>query len=310
MSRETLFIQAPSKINLTLSVGPVESSPDGNGLHPIHSWMIAVNLYDDLTITRLEPDYFSRYAIIWQPQAKCKTDIDWSITTDLAVRAHMLLERELNQKLPVQLKLEKRIPVGAGLGGGSSDAAAMLIGCNRLFDLGLSGDDLINLSATLGSDIAFFLSESTSSIVEEFGNRIENAPPPTEMHLVLVMGSHPCPTAEVYRAFDQLRDNESIRTQFESNILTGIQLTESSSIRPDEPFNDLTPAAFSCQPDLIHFRDLIENQSERSAHLTGSGGAMFVLCDDPLHAQFLAAAIEKRHNLAAWPIRLHEPAND
>src|SRR6185503_3353032 len=97
---QTLAIQAPAKLNLALSVGP----PAGpRGMHPICSWMITVNLFDDLLLTRLEDDRLSRYAILWHPEAKRRTDIDWSITRDLAVRAHLALEQHVDRKLPLQM---------------------------------------------------------------------------------------------------------------------------------------------------------------------------------------------------------------
>src|SRR5206468_3336755 len=131
-----LTVQAPAKLTLALSVGP----PDANRMHPIASWMVTVDFHDDLHLLRLPSGSFSRYAILWHKDAKRRSEINWSITKDLAVRAHLALEKYLKRDLPVQLRLEKRIPVGAGLGGGSSDAAAMLRAVNEVFDLGLSLD--------------------------------------------------------------------------------------------------------------------------------------------------------------------------
>ena len=81
--RQSLAIHAPAKLNLALSVG----TPNAQGMHPICSWMVTVNLFDDLLVTRLEDDRLSRYAILWHADAKRRSDINWSITRDLAVRA-------------------------------------------------------------------------------------------------------------------------------------------------------------------------------------------------------------------------------
>ena len=111
-----LTLPSPAKLNLALAVGP----PRPDGLHPICSWMTTIDLADELTITRLPPDRLSRYAILWHAEARRPREIDWSITKDLAVRAHLALERHCERALPLQMKLEKRIPLGSGLGGGSS----------------------------------------------------------------------------------------------------------------------------------------------------------------------------------------------
>src|SRR5436190_20490393 len=134
----SLTVNAPAKLNVALSVGP----PRGDGMHPIASWMVTVDLFDELVFTRLDDDRLSRYALLWHKDAKRRSEINWSITKDLAVRAHLALEHHVGRHLPVQLKLEKRIPVGGGLGGGSSDAAATLRAVNELFDLGLSLEEL------------------------------------------------------------------------------------------------------------------------------------------------------------------------
>ncbi|TVQ61209.1 MAG: hypothetical protein EA379_06850, partial [Phycisphaerales bacterium] len=202
--------RAHAKINLALSVGP----PEGDaGHHPIASWFAPLDLCDDLTLTCLEPDRASRYAIIWASDAPRSSAVDWSITKDLAVRAHMLLERELGVRMTVQMKLEKRIPVGGGLGGGSSDAAAMLLALREMFSLDVSLDDLRVISKELGSDVAYFLDEQAGAgqdddrprpaLVEGFGDRVERSAP-VRAHAALIAPSFGCPTGAVYRTFDAL----------------------------------------------------------------------------------------------------------
>src|SRR5688572_4767303 len=103
---QSIAIQAPAKLNLSLSV----DAPNSQGMHPICSWMVTVNLYDQMLISRLETGRLSRYAILWHADAKRRSEINWSITKDLAVRAHHALQRHVGADLPIQMKLEKRIP--------------------------------------------------------------------------------------------------------------------------------------------------------------------------------------------------------
>ena len=109
---DSILVRAPAKLNLALSVGP----PLDSGFHPICSWMVTVDLCDELTLTRLDDEHLSRYAILWHPESKRPTQIDWPVTSDLAVRAHRARESHVGRLLPEQVRLDKRIPVGGGLG--------------------------------------------------------------------------------------------------------------------------------------------------------------------------------------------------
>ncbi|MFW5654000.1 MAG: 4-(cytidine 5'-diphospho)-2-C-methyl-D-erythritol kinase, partial [Planctomycetota bacterium] len=246
----------------------------------------------------------SRYAIIWADDAMRKTDIDWSITKDLAVRAHLLLEAELKQKFPVQLKLEKRIPVGAGLGGGSSDAAAMLLGCNALFDLGLSLDDLHELAARLGSDVPFFLT-AASAIAEGFGERLDPIRIPDDtLHIALFMPDFTCGTPEVYRSFDALHPGDALPSRFGDQVervrlLPAAIASGSAALSEADLFNDLAPAAFARYPDLSDDAREIESIAERKVHVSGSGSALFVICDDAMHAEYLSRTVAEQADIAA-----------
>lgn len=180
-----LLVRAFAKINLALAVGPPE--PAGSlkpGFHRIASWMAPIMLHDELELTRRggvkatgphgtspqghigaggaglgEAVGSCRLVIEWAEDAPRPSVIDWPEEKDLAFRAHGLLEAHVGRALPVDALLRKRTPVGGGLGGGSSDAAAMLRGLNRLFGLGVSVAELQRLSAGLGSDVAFFIDE-------------------------------------------------------------------------------------------------------------------------------------------------------
>lgn len=284
---------APAKVNLALAVGP----PSESGRHPIASWMVTVDFADEVTITPLESNRVSRYAIVWHPEAPRRSEIDWPIVRDLAVRAHRALEMEMGRSLPAQIKVEKRIPVGGGLGGGSADAAATLRGLNELFKLGLSGDDLRAVARSLGSDVPFLV-EGGSAVVAGEGERIEPAPAPADLALVLAFPPHACPTAAVYRAFDELGPGpwreEAVR-----------RLAREGRVTPSGPFNDLAPAAAAVDPALERTLADVASLAEMPAHVSGSGSTVFLVCEHEVHAEALAGAIGERLNLPAIPARLH-----
>lgn len=303
--RKTHVVHAPAKVNLALAVGDANEDPT-DPRHPISSWFVGVTLYDDLELTTLEADYFSRYAIIWAPDALRKTDIDWSITKDLAVRAHLLLEQHVGRKLPVQLKLEKRIPVMAGLGGGSSDAAAMLLGCNALFDLDLDRDELHALAAKLGSDVPYFLN-AASSLVEGYGEIMSPAHPPGQLDLVLVFPECVCGTAQVYREFDQMA---ALRREMNATFERGRDAVRrlargETPLNAEALFNDLAPAARQVAPELSELLEQASRIAERPAHVTGSGSAFFLICDDPMHAEYLARACVDQLDVPAINVTRH-----
>ncbi|MCB9842105.1 MAG: 4-(cytidine 5'-diphospho)-2-C-methyl-D-erythritol kinase [Phycisphaeraceae bacterium] len=262
---------ARAKVNLALAV----DKPNAEAMHPICSWMARINLADDLHITRLEDDRLSRYAIRWHDEAPIKTNIDWSITADLAVRAHLLLEDETARRLPVQLRLDKRIPVGGGLGGGSADAAATLSAVNELFDLNIPHDRLAQLALTLGSDVPFFLSDHPTGIVSGLGESFEPTAP-VSAALVLIFPAFGCPTGPVYRAFDNLP-----AASFRADTIRA--LARADSIDSSQLFNDLAPAAEAVAPRLTPLRARAAEVARRPVHITGSGSTMFVVCPEGAH---------------------------
>jgi len=270
---------APSKVNLALSVG----APDASGMHPIASWMASMRFGDDLALKRLQPGTPSRYAIEWHDDARRKTEIDWKLAKDLAVRAHRALEERLARELPVQMRLQKRIPVGGGLGGGSSDAAAMLRALDALFDLRLRPAFLEHLAASLGSDVPFLV-RGGSAIVEGVGDRL-SAAADHRTHLVLVFPDAQCPTGAVYRAFDTLRPDARVD-------LPRVRALAEAGASADSPFNDLADAACHVAPSLAEVRARVEELARQAVHVSGSGSTLFLVCDSAVHADVLADTID------------------
>ena len=292
--RKSLTISCPAKVNLALAVDQPRPS---DGLHPICSWMMTVDLVDDCELTQLETGMLSRYAILWHEDAQKKSDIDWPIVTDLAVRAHLALEQHIGRELPIQMKLEKRIPVGAGLGGGSSNAAAMLRGLNALFELDIADEELRTIAATLGSDVPFLMSGG-SATVSGVGEHLQQHATTPGLAMTLVLPYQSCSTAAVYRAFDRLKSSPEFDLSAVETLVNDAQhgSTLPGSLRL---FNHLAEPALAVEPELIRVRDEISAIAERAVHVTGSGSAMFVVCDNRIHAEALERTIHERLEIAA-----------
>ena len=285
-SPDRLLVRAPAKVNLALAVGP----PGDSGLHPIASWMVTIDLCDDLELRRLPEGSLSRFSIEWHPEARQRRAIDWSITSDLAVRAHQGLERCVGRALPVQLRLRKRIPIGGGLGGGSSDAAAMIGALVRLFELPIEPRDRTAIAGGLGSDVPFLL-DGGSALVEGVGDRLQRLGSPPPLHLTLLLPAEGCATGAVYRRFDGLGappfDAARVRA-----LAARCHPPEGAPLRPEDPFNDLAEPAFLEHPPLRGLAAAFTEIAGRPAHVSGSGSTLFVVAADAAEARSLATQAE------------------
>ncbi len=292
---------AHAKLNLMLSVGApcppgtLLDTKDVSGFHPIASWMAPISLHDDLRVDRLSPGSPSRYDIAFAPDAPRQETVNWPLDSDLCVRAHRALEAAVNQKLPIALTLRKRIPTGAGLGGGSSDAAAAILAIRDAFpDIEFPDDDaLASLAMTLGSDVAYFLDPGSSNhwprqaIVESFGEKIDRVDGATGRAL-LVVSSLSCATGPVYKAFDQhlaaeLAQRAAVAkgrppsTDPKGEMVRQRQAKAlSQGVREELCFNDLAKPAFAIEPHLGTLATALASMTRLGAHLTGSGSAIFL----------------------------------
>ncbi|QQE11892.1 4-(cytidine 5'-diphospho)-2-C-methyl-D-erythritol kinase [Planctomycetota bacterium] len=267
-------ILCPAKVNLALSVG----APFDNGYHPIASWMVATDFEDQLSIQCIESDDKSHWHIHFADDAPVRQTVDWEVESDLIYKAHHLIEKQLGKKLPaVEVTLSKHIPAGAGLGGGSSDAAGMLVGLNELFELHLSEETLLKLGAELGCDVAFAVSVflgRPSALATGFGEVIESSKFLNPVYMTLILPSFGCPTKDVYGKFDQIIDPSKVCDRDEV-----VALMKSGDLIKNGPFNDLADAAMQAQPQLAEAKQKIEEVLSRPVHVTGSGSAMFVVAE-------------------------------
>ncbi len=244
MDRVTL--SAPAKLNLRLLVGPLQ--PDG--YHPIRSLMVAL---DDLVDTVMLTAGSTRVV-------RCDGLADQA---NLAWRALDVLEAAVGRALPCVVDIDKRIPMQAGLGGGSSDAAATLVGANRLFSLGLDDVTLEAIAAQVGSDVPFFI-RGGAQWAEGRGERLAPTAMPS-FTAVIVKPPFGLSTVDVYGAFDGLPAPAPD---------PGIDPPPAMPALAAWVRNDLLQAATCLRPELEDVAADLRGRGASSTVLCGSGSAV------------------------------------
>ncbi|MCE5325385.1 MAG: 4-(cytidine 5'-diphospho)-2-C-methyl-D-erythritol kinase [Planctomycetaceae bacterium] len=264
-----LRVWAPAKINLNLLVGPRR----GDGFHGVDSIVAKVTLFDRVELhTRGDGEVLLR----------CDGFDCGPAEANLAVRAARLLMHEAGSG-GVDITLAKSIPPGMGLGGGSSDAAAVLAGMNALLQLGVASERLAELGASLGSDIPLFLGPPAQRMTGR-GEVLEPIAL-SDLAAAIILPTFGCPTAAVYNAFD--RRPEPMGPQLPPETLRQKPSQWRGRLK-----NQLTAAAQDVCPPLGLLRQTVESRVAAPVCMTGSGSAMFVLCDSAAEAADIAAALQ------------------
>jgi 4-diphosphocytidyl-2-C-methyl-D-erythritol kinase len=270
----TLTAFAPAKVNLFLHVGPAGA----DGYHPICSLMAFADVGDRLSIQAAEAPTFE----VTGPFARALGDG----ADNLVVRAaRAVLTSIPGPKPPFQLMLDKRLPIAAGLGGGSSDAGAALRLLRDALELPVSDEGLETIAADLGADAVACLRARTV-IAEGRGEQLSDAPDFPALDAVLVNPLVECSTAAVYRAFDDAgapgaADRLPLPDSFESveELAAFLSLCR----------NDLQAPAVSLNPIIGEVLDTLASESEvLLARMSGSGATCFALCPSDIEAEGLA----------------------
>jgi 4-diphosphocytidyl-2-C-methyl-D-erythritol kinase len=185
-----VLLRAFAKVNYALKV--LGARPDG--YHELSTIFQSISLYDEVKIEQVERGF----ELVVEPEG---VEIG-PLEENTVYRAHELLARFADECLPVRIRLRKRIPAGAGLGGGSSDAAATLVGLNDLFGLGLSNAELKKVGLKVGADIPFCV-EGGTALGRGVGEVLSPLPAPPPHHLVVATPAVGVETASIYRAYDE-----------------------------------------------------------------------------------------------------------
>lgn len=287
-------MSSPAKINIALSVGPLR--PDG--FHELITVFHAVGLLD--TVTASASDALE-LALTGPESAGLPAD-----SSNLAWRAAEALAARFDVAPRVALSVRKRIPVAAGLAGGSADAAAALVACARLWRLPVGADQLAELAAALGSDVPFALTGRTA-IGTGRGERLRPTVPAAGLHWVLAAADRSLSTPAVYRELDRLREIGEApaavlpagarRAEAAAQAATTGDLTALAAAMG----NDLQAAALSLAPELAATLRAGEQLGALRAIVSGSGPTCAFLATDQQAARRIATELG-RSGTCRWAI--------
>lgn len=270
---------APAKVNLFLHVG----GPDAEGYHPISSLMVFADVGDQVMI---QPSDAPGFETTGPFGASIPAGGD-----NLVLRAARAFHARLGGPVPpYRLILDKRLPIAAGLGGGSSDAGAALKLLRDALAPGFSDEDLEPLAASLGADGAACL-RATALMAEGRGEVLSPAPALPPLHAVLVNPGVPSPTGAVYRAYDAAVHPEGAARPFVPPELETAE--EAAAWLAVATRNDLEAPAVALQPLIGEALDVLRDQAESLlVRMSGSGATCFALCAGDIEAETLAERIE------------------
>lgn len=290
-----LFYRSPAKINLSLDI----LSRRADGYHELQSVVHCIGLFDTIGIDISSSSEFSLRC----SDAALNDDGNLCLRAARAWRSAVKSSGEMRSYFPgVRITLDKKIPVGAGLGGGSGNAAATLLALNEKFDAPLNSEQLLEIAAELGADVPLFL-EGGCMLMEGIGERLR-ALPPLSGWVVLIQPPQQVSAARVYQRFDELSRAASQSTFKRStfgkstpDVLEALKSRDLSEVASSLG-NDLQSAAQSLGVDTQLPTRLLEKCGGLGAQMSGSGSATFGLFPDADAAQ---TALEKLHSDEEWP---------
>jgi len=278
---KSIRVRTPAKVNLFLRV--LRGRPDG--YHDIESLFQAIDLEDELIIEKIQGT-----SVLEAPGFPNLENEE-----NLIIKAVRWIERETDAKLQVRIRLNKIIPIAAGLGGGSTDAAAALMGICSLFNLQLPEEAIYRGARTLGADVPFFL-KGGSAVGEGVGDVLTPVDLPLDYGLLLVNSGFPVSTAAVYREY--------------SASLTGMVGTGKlwTRIREHQDlasllYNDLQAPAERLHPEISEVRIFLEGAGLKKSLMSGSGPTIFGI-GDPGELSGIRELVPKRwHAFLVRPVK-------
>lgn len=283
----TLTVRAPAKINLHLGVG----APRPDGFHPLTSVYQAVGVYDDLRIADSDGWSVDVTVADWMDRSHVPLAGD-----NIVDRAAALLAAHHGLAATGEVHIAKEIPVAGGMAGGSADAAAALVGLDRLWDAHTSDADLLALAAHLGSDVPFSLVGGTAlgtgrgEIVEPVSDR------GTWWWVLVPSTEGGLSTPEIYRHFDRLSPDAPAVPPMPDALLAALDAGDPHALAA-ALHNDLQPAALDLRPDLAGLLGAGESAGALRGVVTGSGPTCVFLCESAEAARAVATDLRASYDV-------------
>ena len=270
-------LRALAKINLGLDV--IRKREDG--YHEVRMIMQTINMYDQLEIDIKE-----------EPGISITTNLPFIPTNEnnLVYKAAKLLMDEFHIEKGITVELQKFIPVAAGMAGGSSDAAATMIGMNRLFGLGLTVRQLMERSVSIGADVPYCLLRGTA-LAEGIGEKLRPLPPCQNCYVLIGKPSISVSTKFVYEKLDagNIEEHPDI-----DRILEGLQWHNLNKIS-ENMGNVLESVTIPAYPIIEEIKNHMKEHGAVNAMMSGSGPTVFGLFDDKMVAERACEALRESH---------------
>lgn len=272
---DKIKLKALGKINLGLDV--LGRRP--NGYHDVRMVMQTVYLYDQILLEKTDKEGIS-----------LKTNLFYLPVNEnnLAYRAAKMLIDEFAIKEGVHISLEKHIPVAAGMAGGSSNAAAVLYGMNRLFQLGLTDQELMERGVKLGADVPYCIMRGTV-LAEGIGEELTPLPAMPKCHVLLAKPPISVSTQKVYEKLDA---QEVTKHPDIDGILLGLQTGDLKKITSSMG-NVLENVTITEYPQIERIKDVMKEEGALNAMMSGSGPTVFGIYDDKILVRRAAARIRE-----------------
>lgn len=272
---DKIKLKALGKINLGLDV--LGRRP--NGYHDVRMVMQTVYLYDQILLEKTDKEGISLETNLFYLPVN---------ENNLAYRAAKMLIDEFAIKEGVHISLEKHIPVAAGMAGGSSNAAAVLYGMNRLFQLGLTDQELMDWGVQLGADVPYCIMRGTV-LAEGIGEKLTPLPAMPKCHVLLAKPPISVSTQKVYEKLDAQKVTKHPDID---GILLGLQTGDLKKITSSMG-NVLENVTITEYPQIERIKDVMKEEGALNAMMSGSGPTVFGIYDDKMLARRAAARIRE-----------------